>query len=244
MKETIMICENEMQVKEWDGKRVVTFADIDRVHERPAGTARKRFSDNRKHFKLNSDYYLIKPEDFRMSEKRTSGIDPTKLNNRGTILVTETGYLMLVKSFTDDLAWEVQRELVNTYFKTKELANRFRELSVSEETLNVMKECRDQIKKCASVFQQVADTSSIFQQITECLTINSRQQQIILQAGKDRVNYLLGGAHSVRYKEQSRMYFKNMWQEFGKRFQCGTYKDLNPAYMDDACEWISKWKYK
>lgn len=27
-------------------------------------------------------------------------------------LMTETGYLMLVKSFTDDLAWKVQRELV------------------------------------------------------------------------------------------------------------------------------------
>ena len=26
-------------------------------------------------------------------------------------LITETGYLMLVKSFTDDLAWSVQREL-------------------------------------------------------------------------------------------------------------------------------------
>ena len=26
---------------------------------------------------------------------------------------------MLVKSFTDDLAWSVQRELVNNYFKVK-----------------------------------------------------------------------------------------------------------------------------
>lgn len=27
------------------------------------------------------------------------------------------GYLMLVKSFTDDLAWEVRRKLVNSYFR-------------------------------------------------------------------------------------------------------------------------------
>ncbi|MFW6030263.1 MAG: hypothetical protein ACOCRO_08430, partial [Halanaerobiales bacterium] len=32
------------------------------------------------------------------------------------------GYLMLVKSFTDDLAWRVQRELINSYFKSKEMA--------------------------------------------------------------------------------------------------------------------------
>ena len=35
--------------------------------------------------------------------------------------MTETGYLMIVKSFTDDLAWSVQRQLVNTYFKAKEI---------------------------------------------------------------------------------------------------------------------------
>lgn len=31
---------------------------------------------------------------------------------------------MLVKSFTDDLAWDVQRQLVNGYFKTKETVKR------------------------------------------------------------------------------------------------------------------------
>ena len=29
MEETVVICNNEVQVKEWDGKRVVPFADID-----------------------------------------------------------------------------------------------------------------------------------------------------------------------------------------------------------------------
>lgn len=33
MKETIMICENEVQVKEWDGKRVAACDDIDPIHE-------------------------------------------------------------------------------------------------------------------------------------------------------------------------------------------------------------------
>ena len=31
------------------------------------------------------------------------------------ILLTENGYLLLVKSFTDDLAWRVQRSLANAY---------------------------------------------------------------------------------------------------------------------------------
>ena len=35
-------------------------------------------------------------------------------------LITESGYLMLVKSFTDDLAWDVQRQLVNLYFRVQQ----------------------------------------------------------------------------------------------------------------------------
>lgn len=226
MEETVMICNNEVQVKEWDGKRVVTFADIDKVHNRPSGTARKRFNDNKKHFIKDVDYFVRKTDEARQAY----GI----IAPNGLVLITESGYLMIVKSFKDDLAWKVQRELVNTYFKAREFTEASHDLVVSGEEVTNLKELTIQVQTCARLFQQ----------ITDYLTINSRQQQIILQAGKDRINYLLGGAHSTRYKEQSRMYFKNMWQQFGKRFQCGTYKDLNPAYMNDAYEWISKWKYE
>lgn len=40
----------------------------------------------------------------------------------GLVLITETGYLLLVKSFKDELSWNVQRRLVNTYFKAREVA--------------------------------------------------------------------------------------------------------------------------
>lgn len=36
-----------------------------------------------------------------------------------TYLLTESGYLMIVKTFSDDLSWQVQRQLVNAYFKAK-----------------------------------------------------------------------------------------------------------------------------
>lgn len=40
-------------IKVWDSQRVVTFNDIDRVHQRPNGTAKRSFKQNRKHFILN-----------------------------------------------------------------------------------------------------------------------------------------------------------------------------------------------
>lgn len=113
---SIDVCGTELAVKEWNDKRVVTFADIDAVHQRPEGTARKRFNDNKGHFILGEDYYVVKPKDLENSQMTSENIT---VNPRGTTFVTESGYLMLVKSFTDDLAWDVQRKFINQYFGIK-----------------------------------------------------------------------------------------------------------------------------
>ena len=107
---TVTINQSEVSVKEWQGNRVVTFKDIDLVHGRPDGTARRNFNTNKERFIEGVDYYKIQP-----NEIRTVGITSP---NGGTV-ITESGYLMLVKSFTDDLAWDVQRQLVNLYFRVQ-----------------------------------------------------------------------------------------------------------------------------
>lgn len=97
-----------LQIKEYRCKRVVTFKDIDTVHKRPDGTASRNFRENRQRFISGVDFYSVEitNDEFR----RQFGI--SKNAGRTITLITETGYLMLVKSFTDDLAWKVQRELV------------------------------------------------------------------------------------------------------------------------------------
>lgn len=107
----VIIANTNVSIKEYQGQRVVTFKDIDTVHQRPDGTARRNFNTNKRHFIEGEDYFKIQP-----NEIRTVGITSP---NGGTV-VTESGYLMLVKSFTDDLSWDVQRELVKSYFRVKE----------------------------------------------------------------------------------------------------------------------------
>ncbi|HGM3508927.1 TPA: phage antirepressor KilAC domain-containing protein [Clostridioides difficile] len=104
-----------MQIKEFKGERVVTFKEVDLIHERVEGTAGRNFRENKKHFIEGVDYFFVKPSDIGNNEIRRS-----EINNSGTYLITESGYLMLVKSLTDDLAWAVQRELINNYFRVKE----------------------------------------------------------------------------------------------------------------------------
>lgn len=126
MNEMIQILDNQIQVKEWAGQRVITFQDIDTVHRRERGTASRNFRENRDKFIEGTDFFFVKPRDIQNDEIRRS-----EINNRGITLITESGYLMIVKSLHDDLAWAVQRELVNTYFKAKEYAAQVEETTVS-----------------------------------------------------------------------------------------------------------------
>lgn len=113
MNDVITIENTEMQIREYNGERVVTFKDIDTVHQRADGTASRNFRKNKKHFIEGVDYIR------RNSSEAKREYDIIAPN--GLTLVTESGYLLLVKSFTDDLSWKVQRQLVNAYFKVREV---------------------------------------------------------------------------------------------------------------------------
>jgi len=101
----------------YQGQPVLTFAQIDQVHNRPEGTAGRNFRANKEHFIENEDY-------FQLSQAAMEAIDEFRpsLNPKGIVLIAESGYLMLVKSFTDKLAWQIQRQLVKIYFRVKAFA--------------------------------------------------------------------------------------------------------------------------
>lgn len=103
MNNLVEINNTTLGIKEYNGQRIITFKDIDRVHERPDGTARRNFASNKKHLIENEDYFKI-TRNTPMDEIRTLNIT---IPPKGTTLLTESGYLLLVKSFNDDLAWQV-----------------------------------------------------------------------------------------------------------------------------------------
>lgn len=113
---TVTINRTDVAVKEYQGQRVVTLKEIDDVHQRPEGTAGRNFREHRERFIPDTDYFTLnQPDEIRrLGIERPQGGTPDSI-----IFITESGYLMLVKSFTDDLAWDVQRKLVDSYFRAK-----------------------------------------------------------------------------------------------------------------------------
>lgn len=98
---------------DYRGVRVMTLSMMDAVHKRPDGTARRNFNENKVRLIAGEDFHdLNQPDEIRtLGFTRPQGGTPATV-----VLLTETGYSMLVKSFTDDLAWDVQRQLVKSYF--------------------------------------------------------------------------------------------------------------------------------
>jgi len=128
----VEIVDTEMTVREYNGQRVVTFKDIDAVHKRPSGTTKKAFNRHRDKLREGEDYFMLRysedKENLKVHEmdlKTDLNVHEMDIRNitvprRGITVLTESGYLLLVKVFDDDLAWQVQRALVNTYFRVKE----------------------------------------------------------------------------------------------------------------------------
>lgn len=143
----------EIQIKEYQGKRVVTLKDIDAVHQRKSGTASRNFNQNRNRFIEDVDFFRINVTD---NEIRSQfGISP---NAGGTvILITETGYLMLVKSFTDDLAWKVQRELVDSYFRARAKPEEQTMQEIIDNNIPTVVVATDKLIKCAEIMAGCLD---------------------------------------------------------------------------------------
>lgn len=108
MTEQLTLFTPAIAPKTYEGQRVVTLRDIDEIHRRPVGTARRNFKQNQEHFIEGVDYFVRNSYEARCEY----GIEAPN----GLKLLTLTGYLMIVKSFTDDLSWAIQRELVTGYF--------------------------------------------------------------------------------------------------------------------------------
>lgn len=119
MAELVKIEGTELSIKEYNGERVVTLRDIDFVHQKKSGSSKRTFERYKSHFILNEDYFELTRKD--LGDKLSPNEKIVGNPNLKTYLLTESGYLMVVKGFTDDLSWQVQRSLVNGYFKAKEL---------------------------------------------------------------------------------------------------------------------------
>ena len=93
MSNLVKINNTELGIKEFNGQRVITFKDIDRVHNRPDGTARNAFNRNRKRLIKNEDYFIITPVSYThldVYKRQVINAEINALQNRINLHVFES----------------------------------------------------------------------------------------------------------------------------------------------------------
>lgn len=112
--ESVTIIDTTIPIVEYQGHRVITLATMDQLHRRPEGTAGRNFREHKDKFEEGKHYFHLSYQEVKSNDEfRRLGLTASP---RGLVVLTERGYSMLVKSFNDDFAWEVQDQLVDSYF--------------------------------------------------------------------------------------------------------------------------------
>ena len=129
---------------------------------------------------------------------------------------------MLVKSFTDDLAWEVQRELVKTYFNKKK-------------PMSPVEMMRIQLG-------MIDDHEGRITDLEQNMTIDYGQQMSLGDIVNRVVIDALGGKDSNAYHEIGRKVFAECNRDLKHYFNVNARNNVPKKKFDEAVDYVKNWQ--
>ena len=105
---------------EYNDQRILTTNQIAELYGTDTRRISENFNSNKDRYQKGKHFYCLQGEDLREFRANTQIPDlPQNINK--LYLWTEKGALLHAKSLGTDRAWEVYDELVETYFKAREM---------------------------------------------------------------------------------------------------------------------------
>jgi toxin-antitoxin system, toxin component, bro family len=118
-KDYMEINGKRIERKEYNGVPVLSSWDIAEIHGKEIRRVNENFKYVREKLILNEDYFIIERDKFSETDFPIQNFIPN--NVKEIPLFTETGYMLLCKTFGDDFSWQLQRFLVRNYFNMQKL---------------------------------------------------------------------------------------------------------------------------
>lgn len=224
----VKINEDEIVVKEYENQRIVTAWDIAKVHKREVKTINQSFKLVKDKMIENEDYFIIEKSEKLRSENLTlKNLWDNAPAAKEIILFTESGYLMLVKTFTDDLSWDIQRQLVKGYFKLKE--NNQKSLTLPQQLL-AQAQYLVEIDNRVSVVEDKVDNE---------IRVDNGEQRKIQKAVGTRIYQRIDIIPQLA--ENKKFVFQALYRDLKDRFGVASYRDIKRKDLTDCLEYISTW---
>ena len=224
----VKINEDEIVVKEYENQRIVTAWDIAKVHKREVKTINQSFKLVKDKMIENEDYFIIEKSEKLRSENLTlKNLWDNAPAAKEIILFSESGYLMLVKTFTDDLSWDIQRQLVKGYFKLKE--NNQKSLTLPQQLL-AQAQYLVEIDNRVSVVEDKIDNE---------IRVDNGEQRKIQKAVGTRIYQRIDIVPQLA--ENKKFVFQALYRDLKDRFGVASYRDIKRKDLTDCLEYISTW---
>lgn len=241
----ILINNKEIKTKEYKNQRVVTSYDIANLHERDIKRVNEQFKNNRDKLIENEDYFIVKRD--KISKSIISTLEKLPPNMKELVLFTESGYLMLVKTFNDDLSWKIQRMLIKSYFRVKGLQqNEFKVPKTFKEALLLAVEQQEEIERLELENKEKQEQLEIQAPKVSYydIVLNSPNLVTVTQIAKDYgksgkwLNKLLNEL-KIQYKQSNQWLLYSKYQ--GKGYtQSVTYADEDSEFTKLNTKWTQK----
>lgn len=217
---------NKLREIEYGNQRVLTTAQLAEFY----GTDTVRISQN---YIRNMDKYQIGVHNFKIEGDYLKAFKadyqiyiPSNINS--LMLWTEKGTFLHAKSLNTDKAWEVYGELVDTYFKIKEL-NPY--ITLSKE-----------LKAIFITDQKVQAVESRISKLENTMTIDYSQQEEIRHTVSVKAMSVLGVYDAPAYKEIGRKAWNEIYRELKRVFRVNSYRNISVKDYGNALIEISCWE--
>lgn len=107
----------DLMVIEYEGQRVLTTTQLAEGYGTNSKIITRNFGNNRDRYKEGKHFYMLEGEDLSATRK----IYALPKNVNRLYLWTEKGALLHAKSLNTDKAWAVYDQLVETYFRARDM---------------------------------------------------------------------------------------------------------------------------
>ena len=90
--------------------------------------------------------------------------------------------------------------------------------------------------------QKLDEVEEKVEVLSNSMTIDYGQQEVINRIAKERMVQVLGGKDTPAYRELSKKVFSNLWKRYKQVFHVSSYKDTAKKDYEDAIKYIEEWK--
>ena len=151
-------------------------------------------------------------------------------------LITRDGFSLLVMGFTGLKALQWKLKYIEAFNKMEQT------LREPQKQLTQIEMMELQFKILKEQGQKLDEVEEKVEVLSNSMTIDYGQQEVINRIAKERMVQVLGGKDTPAYRELSKKVYSNLWKRYKQVFHVASYKDTAKKDYEDAIKYIEEWK--